>query len=170
MWKGNPALTSVLFGLPMGFFALICYSICCADIMDADEEDEDELNYSHEKTDWEKKKYLRSIHFKINPFSFLPSKSISSWEEKTSFSPIFCTLQSVEQWLYHLWILSKIRKKSLPNQGSKIQDEILLGGKNENRLILELQVLEDYSVCLAHRIPQPIPKLWSMNLKFSWLL
>jgi len=51
MWKGNPALTSVLFGLPMGFFALICYSICCADIMDADEEDEDELNYSHEKTD-----------------------------------------------------------------------------------------------------------------------
>jgi len=51
MWKGNPALTSVLFGLPMGFFALICYSICCADIMDADEEEEDELNYSHEKTD-----------------------------------------------------------------------------------------------------------------------
>ena len=57
MWKGNPALTSVLFGLPMGFFALICYSICCADIMDADEEEEDELNYSHEKTDWEKKSY-----------------------------------------------------------------------------------------------------------------
>ena len=41
MWRGNPALTAVLFGLPMGFFALICYSICCADIMDAEDEDED---------------------------------------------------------------------------------------------------------------------------------
>lgn len=42
MWRGNPALTAVLFGLPMGFFALICYSICCADIMDAEEEDEED--------------------------------------------------------------------------------------------------------------------------------
>ena len=42
MWKGNPALTAVLFGLPLGFFSLICYSICCADIMDAEEEDEDD--------------------------------------------------------------------------------------------------------------------------------
>lgn len=52
MWKGNPALTAVLFGLPLGFFALICYSICCADIMDA-EDDEDELLEpdTHEKTD-----------------------------------------------------------------------------------------------------------------------
>lgn len=41
MWRGNPALTAVLFGLPMGFFSLICYSICCADIMDAEEEDDD---------------------------------------------------------------------------------------------------------------------------------
>ncbi|TRY67032.1 hypothetical protein TCAL_03476, partial [Tigriopus californicus] len=42
MWKGNPALTAVLFGLPMGFFSLICYSICCADIMDAEEEDDED--------------------------------------------------------------------------------------------------------------------------------
>nr|CAD7260738.1 unnamed protein product [Timema shepardi] len=42
MWQGNPVLTAVLFGLPMGFLSLICYSICCADIMDADEEDEGE--------------------------------------------------------------------------------------------------------------------------------
>jgi thioredoxin domain-containing protein 10 len=42
MWKGNPALASVLFGLPFGFFALICYSICCADIMDAEEDDDEE--------------------------------------------------------------------------------------------------------------------------------
>lgn len=45
MWLGNPVLTTVLFGLPLGFLSLIFYSICCADIMDADEEDE------HEKTD-----------------------------------------------------------------------------------------------------------------------
>ena len=41
MWRGNPALTAVLFGLPMGFFSLICYSICCADIMDAEEDEDD---------------------------------------------------------------------------------------------------------------------------------
>lgn len=50
MWRGNPVLTAVLFGLPMGFLSLICYSICCADILDADEE-EDEGDYSHEKKD-----------------------------------------------------------------------------------------------------------------------
>lgn len=40
MWRGNPVLTTVLFGLPLGFFSLILYSICCADILDADEEEE----------------------------------------------------------------------------------------------------------------------------------
>ncbi|XP_063235483.1 LOW QUALITY PROTEIN: protein disulfide-isomerase TMX3 [Bacillus rossius redtenbacheri] len=45
MWHGNPVLTAVLFGLPLGFLSLICYSICCADIMDADEEEE----LGHEK-------------------------------------------------------------------------------------------------------------------------
>jgi thioredoxin domain-containing protein 10 len=45
MWKGNPILTCVIFGLPMGFLSLICYSIFCADILDADPEDED----GHEK-------------------------------------------------------------------------------------------------------------------------
>lgn len=48
MWKGNPVLTSVLFGLPLGFLSLICYSICCADIMDADD-DEEEEEETHEK-------------------------------------------------------------------------------------------------------------------------
>merc|ERR1712226_664868 len=53
MWRGNPALTAVLFGLPLGFFALICYSICCADIMDADEDEEEllEPDSTHEKID-----------------------------------------------------------------------------------------------------------------------
>lgn len=45
IWRGNPVLTTVLFGLPLGFLSLIVYSICCADIMDADEEDEPD----HEK-------------------------------------------------------------------------------------------------------------------------
>lgn len=45
MWHGNPVLTTVLFGLPIGFLSLILYSICCADILDADEEDEP----THEK-------------------------------------------------------------------------------------------------------------------------
>ena len=50
MWRGNPVLTAVLIGLPLGFLSLIFYSICCADIMDADEEDE-ELEDYHEKAE-----------------------------------------------------------------------------------------------------------------------
>ena len=42
MLKGNPMLTAVLFGLPLGFFSLICYSVCCADIMDAEEDDDED--------------------------------------------------------------------------------------------------------------------------------
>ncbi|KAF6203157.1 hypothetical protein GE061_003574 [Apolygus lucorum] len=51
MWRGNPVLTTVLFGLPMGFLSLICYSIFCSDIMDADEEEEVPTGeeYLHEK-------------------------------------------------------------------------------------------------------------------------
>ncbi|CAH2039559.1 unnamed protein product, partial [Iphiclides podalirius] len=48
MWRGNPVLTALVFGLPLGFLSLICYSVCCADILDADEEEELE---SHEKKD-----------------------------------------------------------------------------------------------------------------------
>ncbi|XP_066959034.1 protein disulfide-isomerase TMX3 isoform X2 [Macrobrachium rosenbergii] len=40
MWQGNPVLTALLFGLPLGFLSLICYSIWCSDILDADEEEE----------------------------------------------------------------------------------------------------------------------------------
>jgi len=39
MWYGNPVLTTVIIGLPLGFLSLICYSMWCADIMDAAEED-----------------------------------------------------------------------------------------------------------------------------------
>lgn len=46
MWLGNPILTCVIFGLPLGFLSLICYSIFCADILDADPEDDDD---GHEK-------------------------------------------------------------------------------------------------------------------------
>ncbi|KAK7083970.1 Protein disulfide-isomerase tmx3 [Halocaridina rubra] len=41
MWQGNPVLTALLFGLPLGFLSLICYSIWCSDIMDAAEEEEE---------------------------------------------------------------------------------------------------------------------------------
>ena len=41
MWRGNPVLTAFLFGLPLGFLSLIIYSICCSDIMDAEEEEEE---------------------------------------------------------------------------------------------------------------------------------
>ena len=47
MWRGNPVLTALLLGLPAGFLSLIFYSICCADIMDAEEEEEE----LHEKDD-----------------------------------------------------------------------------------------------------------------------
>lgn len=41
MWKGNPVLTTVLLGLPLGLLSIICYTICCADILEAgDDEDE----------------------------------------------------------------------------------------------------------------------------------
>lgn len=42
MFKGNPVLLCVIVGLPMGFLSMICYSIFCSDILDADDEDEHE--------------------------------------------------------------------------------------------------------------------------------
>ncbi|XP_028172533.1 protein disulfide-isomerase TMX3-like [Ostrinia nubilalis] len=48
MWRGNPVLTALVFGLPLGFLSLICYSVCCADILDAEEEETPE---THEKKD-----------------------------------------------------------------------------------------------------------------------
>lgn len=41
MWRGNPVLTALVFGLPLGFLSLICYSICCADILDEQEEEQE---------------------------------------------------------------------------------------------------------------------------------
>lgn len=42
MWTGNPVLTTLIFGLPLGFLSLIFYSVCCTDILDAEEEDSSE--------------------------------------------------------------------------------------------------------------------------------
>lgn len=42
IWMSNPAVASVLFGLPLGFLLLICYSTCCTDIMDASDDEEDQ--------------------------------------------------------------------------------------------------------------------------------
>lgn len=47
IWVSNPAVASVLFGLPLGFLLLICYSTCCTDIMDASDDDDDDAH--HEK-------------------------------------------------------------------------------------------------------------------------
>lgn len=44
MWRGNPVLTAVIFGLPFGFLSLIFYSICCADILDANDDDDDDCD------------------------------------------------------------------------------------------------------------------------------
>lgn len=44
MWMGNPVLTTVIFGLPLGFLSLILYSMICGDCLVVEEEDED-----HEK-------------------------------------------------------------------------------------------------------------------------
>lgn len=49
MWRGNPVLTSVIFGLPLGFLSLIMYSICCSDILDASDEADEEDEDAHEK-------------------------------------------------------------------------------------------------------------------------
>jgi len=44
MWMGNPVLTSVIFGLPLGFLSLILYSIFCGDCLVATDDEEE-----HEK-------------------------------------------------------------------------------------------------------------------------
>ncbi|GFT20048.1 protein disulfide-isomerase TMX3 [Nephila pilipes] len=50
MWKGNPVLTTVLLGLPLGLFSIICYTTCCTDILEAgDEEEESEIDERHQK-------------------------------------------------------------------------------------------------------------------------
>ncbi|XP_054719575.1 protein disulfide-isomerase TMX3-like [Uloborus diversus] len=50
MWKGNPVLTTVLLGLPLGLFSIICYTSCCSDILEAtDEEEESEYDERHQK-------------------------------------------------------------------------------------------------------------------------
>lgn len=46
MWMGNPILTMVLFGLPAGFLSLICYGICCPDILDADDDEEGKYKFT----------------------------------------------------------------------------------------------------------------------------
>lgn len=39
MWKGNPILTLLIFGMPAGFLALICWQgVCCPEFIDSEEE------------------------------------------------------------------------------------------------------------------------------------
>lgn len=45
MWRGNPVLMTVIFGLPLGFLSLIIYSIFCGDCLVTEEEQDED----HEK-------------------------------------------------------------------------------------------------------------------------
>lgn len=51
LWKSDPILTMVLFGLPAGFLSLICYGTCVPDILDADDDEEDQPGANHMKKD-----------------------------------------------------------------------------------------------------------------------
>jgi len=44
MYKGNPILTLLIFGLPLSFLSVILYSSCCSDILDAPEEIDSEID------------------------------------------------------------------------------------------------------------------------------
>jgi thioredoxin domain-containing protein 10 len=53
MYRGNPVLTLLLFGLPLAFFSIIVYTSCCSELLDAreDDEEEEELLNGHPKRD-----------------------------------------------------------------------------------------------------------------------
>ena len=53
MYHGNPILTLLMFGLPLSFLALIVYSTCFSDILEApdDEEADEEPANDHQKRD-----------------------------------------------------------------------------------------------------------------------
>ncbi|XP_026668058.1 protein disulfide-isomerase TMX3 isoform X8 [Ceratina calcarata] len=51
LWKSDPILTMVLFGLPAGFLSLICYGTCVPDILDADDDEDDQPGANHMKKD-----------------------------------------------------------------------------------------------------------------------
>ncbi|XP_017299960.1 protein disulfide-isomerase TMX3 [Diaphorina citri] len=55
MWRGNPVLMTVLLIVPSMFLLLILYSICCGNILDADEDEEDDCGYSTDNEYHEKK-------------------------------------------------------------------------------------------------------------------
>lgn len=44
IFTNNPATACVLFGLPLSLFIILCYSTCCMNIMDANEDDDDDDN------------------------------------------------------------------------------------------------------------------------------
>ncbi|XP_035227928.1 protein disulfide-isomerase TMX3-like isoform X2 [Stegodyphus dumicola] len=63
MWKGNPVLTTVLLGLPLGLFSIICYTTCCTDLLDAgDEDDETETGLTSRSCTLPYKKQKHRFH------------------------------------------------------------------------------------------------------------
>lgn len=49
MYRSSPVLTVIIFLVPMGFFSAILYLTCCADLLDASEDEDDDGE--HEKND-----------------------------------------------------------------------------------------------------------------------
>ena len=49
MYKGNPVLTLLLFGLPLSFLSIIIYTSCCSDILDVKEEENEEEEEDEEE-------------------------------------------------------------------------------------------------------------------------
>lgn len=49
MYRSSPVLTVIIFLVPMGFFSAILYLTCCADLLDASEEEDEDGE--HEKND-----------------------------------------------------------------------------------------------------------------------
>lgn len=51
MYRGNPILTGLMFGTPVGFLLLICMGSFCPDILDANDEEDENASSSHMKND-----------------------------------------------------------------------------------------------------------------------
>lgn len=74
MYRGNPVLTLLLFGLPMTFFLFIVYSIFFSDFVDAPDDDEEEGKFSFYK-------YLLSVCF-INVFHIFSLELLANHEKR----------------------------------------------------------------------------------------
>jgi len=66
MWKGNPILMMVLLGLPFGFLSLICYGICCPDLLDAKDDEDGKILFIFQEINF----YIKIIYMIVLCFFF----------------------------------------------------------------------------------------------------